>query len=35
MNPNLEKEIAAEVAAVARALNNPITLAYEGMQLHL
>jgi len=35
MSPNLEKEIAAEVAAVARALNNPITLAYEGMQLHL
>ncbi len=35
MSPNLEKEIAAEVAAVARALSNPITLAYEGMQLHL
>ena len=35
MSPNLEEEIAAEVAAVARDLNNPITLAYEGMQLHL
>ena len=35
MNPNLEEEIAAEIASVARDLNNPITLAYEGMQLHL
>ncbi len=35
MSPTLEKEIATEVAAVARALNNPIALAYEGMQLHL
>ena len=35
MSPNLEEEIAAEVAVVARALNNPVTLAYEGMQLHL
>jgi len=35
MSPNLEKEIAAEVAAVASALNNPIALAYEGMQLNL
>ena len=35
MSPNLEKEIAAEVAAVASALNNPIALAYEGMQLTL
>ncbi|GAH62709.1 unnamed protein product, partial [marine sediment metagenome] len=35
MNPGLEKEIEAEIAAVARALNNPITLAYEGMQLQL
>lgn len=35
MNPKLEKEIEAEVAAVAEALNNSITLAYEGMQLHL
>ena len=35
MNPSLEKEIEAEIAAVAEALNNPITLAYEGMQIHL
>ena len=35
MSPNLEKEIAAEVAVVARALNNPVALAYEGMKLHL
>ena len=35
MNPMLEKEIEAEIAAVAEALNNSITLAYEGMQLHL
>lgn len=35
MNPNLEEEIAVEIAVVARDLNNPITLAYEGMQLHL
>jgi len=35
MSPNLEEEIAAEVAVVARDLDNPITLAYEGMQLHL
>ncbi len=35
MSPNLEKEIEAEIAAVAKALNNSITLAYEGMQLYL
>ena len=35
MNPRLEKEIESEIAAVAQTLNNPITLAYEGMQLHL
>ena len=35
MSPNLEKEIAAEVAVVASALNNPIALAYEGMKLTL
>jgi len=35
MNPGLEKEIEAEIAAVAQALNNPITLAYEGMRLQL
>ena len=35
MSPSLEKEIEAEIAAVAKELNNSITLAYEGMQLHL
>ena len=35
MNPRLEKEIEAEVAVVAEALDSPINLAYEGMQLHL
>jgi len=35
MNPDLENEIADEVAVVAQALSNPITLAYEGMQLHV
>ena len=35
MNPYLEKEIEAEIAAVAKAINNSINLGYEGMQLHL
>ena len=35
MNPILEEEIKAEIAAVAKDLNSPITLGYEGMQLHL
>ena len=35
MNPRLETEIETEIAAVAKDLNNPINLAYEGMQLHL
>ena len=35
MNPILEKEIKAELVAVADDLNNPIALGYEGMQLHL
>jgi len=35
MNPGLEKEIATEIATVAEALDNSITLAYEGMRLHL
>ena len=35
MNPELETEIEAEIAVVARALNNSINLAYEGMQIHL
>jgi len=35
MSPNLEEEIAAEIAAIANDLNSLITLGYEGMQLHL
>lgn len=35
MNPELEKEIKAEIAIVADELNNPITLGYEGMKLNL
>ena len=35
MNPRLERQIEVEIASVAKALNNPITLAYEGMQLQL
>ena len=35
MTPTLEEEIKAELAVVAKALNNPITLAHEGMQLNL
>ncbi len=35
MNPVLEKEIKAELAAVADDLNNPIALGYEGMQLQI
>ena len=35
MNPDLETEIAGEIATVAQALSNPITLAYEGMRLRL
>ena len=35
MTPSLEKEIEAEIAIVAQALNNPVTLAYEGMRLQL
>lgn len=35
MNPDLEKEIAGEIAAVAKDLDNPITLGYEGMRLRL
>jgi ribonuclease BN (tRNA processing enzyme) len=35
MNPRLEKEIEAEIAAIAAALNTRVNLAYEGMQLHL
>ena len=35
MNPRLEKEIAAEISAVAASLGSQITLAYEGMQIRL
>jgi len=35
MNPYLEKEIESEIVAVASDLNIPITLACEGMRLHL
>jgi hypothetical protein len=35
MNPWLEKEIRAEIDAVAESLNAAITPAHEGMQLHL
>jgi ribonuclease BN (tRNA processing enzyme) len=35
MNPALEKEIAAEIAAVARELGCSITMGYEGMELKL
>ncbi len=35
MNPDLEKEIAGEISAVAKDLDNPITLGYEGMRLRL
>lgn len=35
MNPVQEKEIKAEIAVVARALNNPITMAREGMLIHV
>jgi len=35
MNPRLEKEIEAEIATVAKALDSSINLAYEGMQFRL
>ena len=35
MNPELEAEIAAELAGVAEELGNSITLAYEGRQVSL
>ena len=35
MNPNLEAEIGAELAVVAKDLGSSITLAYEGGQLYL
>ncbi len=35
MSPHLEKDIAAEVAKVAKALGASITLAHEGMEINL
>ncbi|MFC1908704.1 MBL fold metallo-hydrolase [Chloroflexota bacterium] len=35
MDPTLEKEIREEVAVVAEAMDASITLAHEGMQLHI
>ncbi|MFC1860249.1 MBL fold metallo-hydrolase [Chloroflexota bacterium] len=35
LNPGLEAEIRAEVATVAEDLNHPISIGYEGMELHL
>jgi ribonuclease BN (tRNA processing enzyme) len=35
MNPNLEKEITREIAAVERELGASITMGYEGMELKL
>lgn len=35
INPRLEEEIKAEIAAVAGDLDHPIGVGYEGMQLHL
>jgi len=35
MNPSLEEEIKAEIAAVAGTLNTEITLGFEGMQIQL
>lgn len=35
MNPALEKEIESEIATVAKALDNSIILAHEGMRLFL
>jgi ribonuclease BN (tRNA processing enzyme) len=35
MNPSLEEEIAAEIAAVTEVLGSSITLGYEGMRISL
>jgi hypothetical protein len=35
MTPDFEEEVSAEVAAVARELNCPIPLAYEGMEISI
>lgn len=35
LNPDMENEIAAELAAVSRAMDTPITLGHEGMLLEV
>jgi len=35
LDPLFEEEIKAEIAAVAEDLNHPISVGYEGMELHL
>ena len=35
LNPGLEEETRAEIAAVAEELNHPLSVGYEGMQLSL
>ena len=35
INPGLEEETRTEIAAVAEELSHPISVGYEGMQLHL
>jgi ribonuclease BN (tRNA processing enzyme) len=35
LNPGLEEETKAEIATVAEDLNHPISIGYEGMELHL
>ncbi|MCD6453023.1 MAG: MBL fold metallo-hydrolase [Dehalococcoidales bacterium] len=35
MSPNVQEEIAAEIPVIAKALNHPITLGYEGMEITL
>jgi len=35
INPGLEKQLKAEIAVVSKDLNHPISVGYEGMQIHL
>ncbi len=35
MNPDMEEEIETEIATMAEDLNSPISVGYEGMELHL
>jgi len=35
MSPNVQEEIEAEIPMVAQALNHPISIAYEGMEINL